>query len=62
MTLLLDFLTTLSQAITAPLHVEFDPQRSAANTNHILIGVGHWATREVPVEHLGVCLNNKGLA
>lgn len=42
--------------------IQADPLCRRAESNHILIGVGVWGTPEQPVEHAGVCLNNKGLA
>lgn len=42
--------------------IQADPVRLRAEQNQVLIGVGTWGTRDKPVHHLGVCLNNKGLA
>ncbi|MGF1614490.1 MAG: hypothetical protein ACFCVA_11440 [Gammaproteobacteria bacterium] len=47
---------------TAGWHFQPDPLRRWAEADQILIGVGIWGTPEQPVEHAGVCLNNKGLA
>ncbi|MEH6874546.1 MAG: hypothetical protein V7849_09140 [Candidatus Competibacter sp.] len=42
--------------------VQPDPLRRRAESDQILIGVGFWGAPAQPVEHAGVCLNNKGLA
>lgn len=65
-----DFLRALSARlapkqtdVAAPgWQIQADPLRRRAEPEQILIGVGTWGTPEQPVEHAGVCLNNKGLA
>lgn len=58
-----EFLATLEQALQdLPLKVLYHPTRiQAAEPDQILIGVGRWTLDRRPVEHRGVCLNNKGL-
>lgn len=60
-----EFLTTLVQSLdetpTLP-QVCYDPTcPEAASPDQLLIGIGRWQDGAVPVEHRGVCLNNKGL-
>ena len=44
-------------------HVIYDPTCEVASaTDQNLIGLGHWCLGERPVEHRGICLNNKGTA
>lgn len=51
------------EGVAAPSwQIQFDPLRRRAESDQILVGVGTWGTPEHPVEHAGVCLNNKGLA
>ncbi|MDQ2694835.1 MAG: hypothetical protein M3Z21_05545 [Pseudomonadota bacterium] len=68
-----DFLAELEQALTASVgigtpggpvpKVTFDPaRRQATEPDQMLIGVGYWMQDGRPVEHRGVCLNNKGVA
>jgi len=45
-----------------PEQVHFNPHCRQAEPNQILIGVGTWGTLEQPLEHAGICLNNKDLA
>jgi hypothetical protein len=75
---LTEFLAALAQALddstglppdpaSPPLEplprVRYDPvYREAAASDQLLLGVGHWRLGDHPVEHLGVCLNNKGTA
>ncbi|WP_295445996.1 hypothetical protein [uncultured Thiodictyon sp.] len=44
-------------------HALYDPCcRDATAPDQVLIGLGHWQQDGRPVEHRGVCLNNKGIA
>jgi hypothetical protein len=60
------FIDTLCDELEArsvdgrPLHVIFDPPRTAPSQIHeVYVGIGPWFERDQPVGHLGVCLNNK---
>jgi hypothetical protein len=44
------------------LRVTYDPMRKTSAAGEVLIGVGLWDSEKEPVEHAGVCLNNKGTA
>ncbi len=71
-----DFLAALARALDDPAGLPLGPVsptleplprvsygpacREAAAPDQILIGVGHWLRDDQPVEHRGICLNNKG--
>ena len=64
----LDNATGLSPDPASPplepiLRVRYDPTcREATVSDQLLIGVGHWWLDDRPVEHRGICLNNKDKA
>ncbi|MFO1430388.1 MAG: hypothetical protein U1F76_09655 [Candidatus Competibacteraceae bacterium] len=73
-----DFLAALARALDDPAGLPSDPTllpleplprirydpgcREATAPDQILLGVGYWLRDDRPVEHQGVCLNNKGTA
>lgn len=52
-----------AQSLRPLPHALYDPTCREAKTPYlILIGLGHWQWGDRPVEHEGICLNNKGIA